>query len=192
AIYSGPSLDSLALAGCNDDFSSLQSRVQFTANADTTYSIQAGGFLGAAGDLQLTIGVAAPTPTPTDTPTATPTKQPPPGDTDGDGCTDQEENGPNEALGGRRSFLNPWDLYDVNGDGTVDLFVDVFGVAGAFGQGPGGPDYSTGKDRSPPPSEAEEPDPDKREPWDMGPPDTMIDLFVDIFGVALQFGHDCS
>ncbi|MDP3768491.1 MAG: S8 family serine peptidase, partial [Dehalococcoidia bacterium] len=50
AIYSGPSLDSLALAGCNDDFSSLQSRVQFTANADTTYSIQAGGFLGAAGD----------------------------------------------------------------------------------------------------------------------------------------------
>ncbi len=29
-------------------------------------------------------------------------------------------------------------------------------------------------------------------PWDMGPADGSIDLFTDIFGVANQFGHDCS
>jgi len=27
--------------------------------------------------------------------------------------------------------------------------------------------------------------------WDMGPPDGTIDLLVDIFGVAYQFGHSC-
>jgi hypothetical protein len=29
------------------------------------------------------------------------------------------------------------------------------------------------------------------DPWDMGPPDGAIDLFTDIFGVAMQFGHSC-
>ncbi|MDP3766421.1 MAG: terpene cyclase/mutase family protein [Dehalococcoidia bacterium] len=119
-------------------------------------------------------------------------KQPAPGDTDGDGCTDEQENGSNEMIGGRRDYLRPWDFYDVNGDRTVDLFNDVFGVAAAFGQGPGEPGYTPAKDRSPVAPPAVEPDPARREPWDVGPPDGVVDLFTDIFGVAAQFGHDCS
>ena len=42
-------------------------------------------------------------------------KLPEPGDTDGDGCSDQRENGPDETLGGQRDFLNPHDFYDVAG-----------------------------------------------------------------------------
>ncbi|MDZ4278751.1 MAG: hypothetical protein U1B78_06400 [Dehalococcoidia bacterium] len=29
-------------------------------------------------------------------------------------------------------------------------------------------------------------------PRDMQAPDGLIDLFVDIFGVAAQFGHNCA
>jgi hypothetical protein len=28
--------------------------------------------------------------------------------------------------------------------------------------------------------------------WDMRAPDGTIDLFNDIFGVAMQFGHNCA
>lgn len=132
-----------------------------------------------------------PTPSITPIPTVTPTKQPAPADTDGDGCSDQQENGLDETLGGRRDYTNPWDFYDVDGDTTITLFGDAMVVFAAYGEAPG-PPYVEVYDRSPPPLEAEEPDPTKREPWDMGPPDGAIDLFTDISGVAAQFGHGCS
>ncbi|MDP3768589.1 MAG: flexitail domain-containing putative surface protein, partial [Dehalococcoidia bacterium] len=105
-------------------------------------------------------------------------------DKDGEGCRDARELINNEMRGGKRSPDNPYDLYDINGDKLVDLFIDIFGVAAAFGEGPGGPNYTAAKDRSPAPM--------GQDPWDMGPPDNVIDLFVDIFGVANQFGHDCA
>jgi len=130
------------------------------------------------------------TPTPTPTHTPTPTKLPPPGDTDGDGCSDAQENGPDEMLGGRRDYLNPWDFYDVNGDRLINLPDDVLVVAAAYG-----PDtfplYSIFKDRSPPPTADEEPDPSRRELWDLGPPDGVINVTDDILKAATQFGHHC-
>jgi hypothetical protein len=129
--------------------------------------------------LTVTCDSLAPTPTPT-------------GDTDGDGCTDSQENGSNEELGGRRNYVNPWDFYDVDGNMQIDLFFDIYAVAFAFGQGPGDPGYSMAKDRSPPPPPWEEPDATKREVWDMDAPDGIIDLFVDVFGVAFQYGHHCE
>jgi hypothetical protein len=184
AVYQGDSLASLINLGCNDDTSGNLSEVQFSVSAGTTYYIQAGGFLGTAGSLSLHVQTAPPTPTPL------PTKQPA-GDTDGDGCSDLTENGLDPEHGGRRNYLNPWDFYDPNGDGTIDLFLDIFDVAMAFGFTPADPGYHQGLDRSAPPSAIEEPDPSMREPWDMGPPDGQISLFVDIFGVARQFGHKC-
>jgi len=111
-------------------------------------------------------------------------------DSDRDGCTNQQEMGPNQELGGRRSPSNPWDFYDIDGNGVVDLFIDIFGVANAFGDDadsdpPGEPDgYDPALDRSAPPP--------GMDVWDMGPPNGTIDLFNDIFGVAFQFGHDCT
>ena len=145
---------------------------------------------------------ATPTPCPTDgctTPTPlfpTPTVVP---DTDNDGCDDREELGFVPLKGGHRDPANAYDFYDIaegfndgNPDGIVTFFGDIFTVAFQFGEEIGDPTYDAALDRSPPPSAAEEPDPAKREVWDMGPPDGLIDLFVDIFGVAYQFGHDCS
>ena len=128
--------------------------------------------------------------TPAATPTSTPT--PDPTDTDGDGCSDERENGPDETLGGQRDPLNPWDFYDVAGsplppqngapDGIIDLPNDILGViqhhpAGTLG-------YDAQFDRG---------------PW-TGPnswngtqgPDGVIDLPNDILGVILQFQHSCQ
>ena len=111
-------------------------------------------------------------------------------DSDGDGCFDAQELGTNEQLGGLRDPNNPYDFYDTNGDGTVDLLNDVFNVAGVFGAdadgvGPGEPDgYDAALDRSAPAM--------GMDPWDMQAPDGMIDLLTDIFGVAKQFGHSCA
>jgi len=127
-------------------------------------------------------GPTTPMPTPTFSPT----------DVDGDGCSNAAENGPDEEHGGRRDYLSPWDFYDPNGDGLVDLLNDIVGVAIAFGLTYSDPGYSQALDRSPPPPPWVEPDPAKRDPWDMGPPDGIVDLLVDIFGVADQFGHDCT
>ena len=61
------------------------------------------------------------------------------GDTDGDGCSDATENGSDPLLGGDRSFVNPWDFYDVAGpdgvpipDGVIDLPNDILGVIAQF------------------------------------------------------------
>jgi alpha-tubulin suppressor-like RCC1 family protein len=111
-------------------------------------------------------------------------------DTDDDGCTDGIETGSNASAGGRRDPFNEWDFYDVNGDRTVTVGTDVLLVAQAFGPSTG-PNYSPEKDRSPPPTAAEQPDPSGREPWDMGPPDGYVSVVGDILGVAKQFGHSC-
>lgn len=112
-------------------------------------------------------------------------------DTDGDGCNDEQELGPSELTGGRRNPQNPYDFYDVNGDRVVTIPVDVLLVARAFGSSTG-PYYDVVLDRSMPPTAQQEPDPTKRESWDMGPPDSFISVPVDVFGVAKQFGHNCS
>jgi hypothetical protein len=112
-------------------------------------------------------------------------------DSDKDGCMDGEElnNEPNH--GGHRDPTNHWDFYDIDGNGTIDLFIDIFTVAEAYGPADG-PDYVLDFDRSSPPDASEQPDPSKREPWDMGPPNGAIDLFTDVFGSAKQFGHHCE
>ena len=122
--------------------------------------------------------------TPTDTPTITPTptKQPLPGDTDGDGCPDQRENGPNEALGGRRNYKDPWDYYDVNFDGVIDLPNDILGTIQHFAPLGTEPSYDVLFDRGPQVG---------ANVWDLGPPDGVIDLPNDILGVIQQFFHNC-
>jgi len=114
-------------------------------------------------------------------------------DIDGDGCLNTAEQQTaigSEETGGRRDYLNHWDFYDTNGDKLIDSFNDFFAVAFAFGDdadsvGPDEPDgYDATLDRSEPPLGGDV--------WDMGPPDGLIDLFNDIFGVAFQFGHSCE
>ncbi|KKK88925.1 hypothetical protein LCGC14_2738260, partial [marine sediment metagenome] len=120
-------------------------------------------------------------------------------DTDGDGCTDSEELGNNEKLGGRRDPLYFWDFYDATGpagrDGKIDLMNDIFGVAFRFGAtgNPSGdpltvppphPAYHTAFDRGGVIPEGN--------PWDLLPADGNIDLMNDIFGVAFSFGHNCT
>lgn len=107
----------------------------------------------------------------------------PNGDSDGDGCTDGEELGSDPATGGQRNPLNPWDLYDTNGDGAVNLLDDVYAIANAFGPA-GGPNYTPALDRSPPPPGAAA--------WHLGPPDGVINVNDDILGAVLQFGHHCA
>ena len=133
------------------------------------------------------------------------------GDADGDGCANGGEAGPNAELGGQRDVLNPWDFFDVwtpvlgnpgwERNHSIDLLGDIFGVALRFGTSRGSP-----------PSEAEAvaeaavPPADSSSyhaafdrgvqvgpnAWDAGPPDGSIDLFNDIFRIAVQFGHDCG
>ena len=110
-----------------------------------------------------------------------PTKQPFPADTDGDGCSDQRENGPDEKLGGMRDYLNPNDFYDINGDGIIDLFNDVLGVINHYSLD-GSPPYDANFDRGPSAGP---------NPWNMTAPDGVIDLFTDILGVIQQHGHAC-
>ena len=114
-------------------------------------------------------------------------KLPEPGDTDGDGCSDQRENGPDETLGGLRDYTNPYDFYDVLGSGggppdqVIDLPNDILGVIEHFSP-QGAPPYDVAFDRGPSAGP---------NPWNMTAPDGVIDLPNDILGVILQFNHDC-
>lgn len=112
-------------------------------------------------------------------------------DDDGDTCLDVMEmrHGRNsEASGGKRNPDNPWDFFDTDGSGTIDID-DIFNVAFKYGAdadttGFGEPDgYSTALDRS------------EQAPgapfWATGPPDGIIDLSTDIFAMASQYGHAC-
>ena len=133
---------------------------------------------GLFGLLSVTCGPVA---TNTATPTPPATTQPGSGDTDGDGCADERENGPDETQGGLRDHLNPWDFYDVNGDGVIDLFNDILGVIFHYSLD-GGPPYDVNFDRGPSAGP---------NPWNMTAPDGVIDLFTDILGVIQQHGHSC-
>ncbi len=55
AVHTGPSVGSLALVGCNDDFRGFQSQVRFSVTGGTTYRIQVGGYDGAVGSLSLNL-----------------------------------------------------------------------------------------------------------------------------------------
>ena len=159
---------------------------------------------GSKETLTIDCGVPGPTPTPTDTPTPTPTPTPkqPDGDGDGDtipnsvdldddndGCTDEQENGQDETLGGLRNPHNPHDFYDVLGpgaalpiDGVIDLPNDILGVIVRFSPS-GGPPYDVQFDRGPSTGPNS---------WNMTAPDGVIDLPNDILGVILQFQHSCA
>lgn len=149
-------------------------------------------------------GCATPTPTPTLTPTPTPSPTPkdPDADTDGDtipnssdpnddndACTDAQENGPDETLGGLRNPHNPWDFFDVLGpgaalptDGIIDLPNDILGVLQHFSPRGAAP-YDVLFDRGPSTGP---------HPWNMTAPDGVIDLPNDILGVIQQYNHSCQ
>jgi glucose/arabinose dehydrogenase len=112
------------------------------------------------------------------------------GDSDGDGCANMTELGVDEKVGGRRDPSNPWDFYDTNGDGLVNIVNDLLAVASSYGPA-SGPNYNAAYDRSPPPSESAEPNPWRREPWDLGPPDGYVNIPHDLLAVSAQFGHTC-
>ncbi len=109
-------------------------------------------------------------------------KQSEPGDSDGDGCSDQKEQGPDETLGGQRNFLNAWDYYDMNGDSIIDLSNDIFEVIQHYAPTGSELAYSLVFDRGP----SSGPD-----VWNMTAPDGVIDLSNDILGVIQQYLHDC-
>ncbi len=103
-------------------------------------------------------------------------------DTDGDGCSDLSENGPDETLGGQRDYRNPWDYYDIDGDGIVDLFTDILGVISHYSLD-GSPPYDANFDRGPSAGPYS---------WNLTAPDGNIDLFTDVLGVINQNGHVCA
>ena len=115
-------------------------------------------------------------------------KLPEPGDFDGDGCSDQRENGPDETLGGLRDYKNPNDFYDVLGGGggppdqIIDLPNDILGVIQHYAPTGLEPTYDVNFDRGPSAGP---------NVWNMTAPDGVIDLSNDILGVIRQFQHDC-
>ncbi|MDZ4277610.1 MAG: flexitail domain-containing putative surface protein [Dehalococcoidia bacterium] len=120
-------------------------------------------------------------------------------DFDQDGCWDGREVRRNFESGGLRDPADVWDFYDTPDSANmrnqvVGLFDDIFGVAGRFGASgtpgdplagpiPAAPAYHTAFDRGAQTGAHQ---------WNVAPADGNIDLFIDIFGVAGQFGHDCT
>ena len=126
-------------------------------------------------------------------------------DTDGDGCTDAEELGPDEQLGGRRDPENFWDFYDTPNrdnerDGRIGMPA-VLSVVVRIGadDSDGNAEINRYSDPNMPvPADiiAYHPAFDRSpsqggDPWDLGPPDGYIGL-LDVLGVILQYGHSCS
>ena len=104
-----------------------------------------------------------------------------PGDSDGDGCPDANENQGKSAVanGGGRDSLDPWDWYDVNQDGVIDLINDIIGVIGHWQPIAGGASpYDIAFDRGPSAGP---------NPWNTTAPDGIIDLVNDIIGVIHQW-----
>ncbi|MDZ4278755.1 MAG: sialidase family protein [Dehalococcoidia bacterium] len=126
-------------------------------------------------------------------------------DDDNDGCTDGQEHGPDPNLGGLRDANHFWDFFDTPDaanvrNKTIDLFIDIFAVAGRFGADDAGGtaviNRNTDPLSAPPASPAYHPAFDRggvigANPWNVAKADGSVDLFNDIFGVANQFGHDC-
>jgi glucose/arabinose dehydrogenase len=99
-------------------------------------------------------------------------------DTDSDGCSDGEEVGDDESVGGRRNPVDEWDFYDVNGSRNVDG-TDVALVKSRFGTYVGHPNYIAAYDRT-----------GGSHPWAPGPPSGMISG-TQIALAKASFGHSC-
>lgn len=102
---------------------------------------------------------------------------------DNDACTDDQENGPDETLGGRRNPHNKWDFYDTNGDAIIDLPNDILGVVQHYAPLGTEPAYDVNFDRGPSAGP---------NVWNMTAPDGVIDLPNDILGVIQQYLHSCQ
>lgn len=127
-------------------------------------------------------------------------------DKDGDGCTNGQEVTANAEQGGLRDPLNFWDFFDTPDESnvrnkSVDLFMDIFRVAGRFGADDAGGTAPINRNTNPlsaaPPSPAYHPAFDRgaqngANAWNVAAADGSIDLFNDIFSIAAQFGHDCA
>lgn len=107
-------------------------------------------------------------------------------DTDGDGCTDVQELGSNEGLGGRRDLLNPWDFFDTPPKDRAVSIVDITRIVQRFGTVEGGPPSSSGftYDRA---FDRTLLGPNV---WNLGPPNGSITI-QDITLAVNQFGHNC-
>jgi alkaline phosphatase D len=103
-------------------------------------------------------------------------------DSDGDGCSDAQERGNDETLGGRRDATNRWDFFDGTRDGAV-TFADVQALIGKLGAAAGNEDYDPVYDRSAPAEGADA--------WALGPPDGVIGV-DDLFSMVAQMGHSCT
>lgn len=102
-------------------------------------------------------------------------------DTDGDSCSDGAEVGPDPMHGGLRDPLNPFDFFDVDGDGAVTID-DISAVPGGFLLVAGQPGYERRYDRG-----------DILGPhsWNVLAPDGAITI-DDVVAVAAQFNHACG
>ncbi len=101
-------------------------------------------------------------------------------DTDQDGipnAVELRDNGTTDC--GLRDPFNPYDWYDVNQDGVIDLLNDILGVIQHYAPG-GAPPYDVNWDR--PPSMT-----GGAGHWNRGAPDGVIDLLNDILGVIQQY-----
>ena len=115
-------------------------------------------------------------------------------DDDNDGCSDEQELGPDERLGGRRDPHNFWDFFDPNRDRAVGL-LDFLAVLRHFNTA-GDPSTLDPDGPEPPPGEywaladrgGQAPGGD---PWDELPANGSIGL-ADFLSVLRQFGHTCA
>ena len=115
-------------------------------------------------------------------------------DDDNDGCSDQQENGPDETLGGLRNPHNFWDFFDPNRDHAVGL-LDFLAVQRHFNTvgdpatlDPDAPEPPTGEYWASADRGGQAPGGD---PWDELPANGSIGL-SDFLSVLRQFGHTCA
>jgi hypothetical protein len=101
-------------------------------------------------------------------------------DDDNDSCSDVEEQGPDEAFGGLRNPLNPWDFFDVTADGLVD-FSDSLDVLSYFGDAGAAATPGDLRDR----------DVGGPNGWNLVESNTGVD-FTDVLNTLLSFGHSCG
>jgi hypothetical protein len=124
-------------------------------------------------------------------------------DTDFDGCTDLEERGDVDALGGERSPNLFWDFFDVPTPPTFTkdtaiAVADITAVVARFGSSvmppPAKPAALIAALLPPPPPPAYSPSYDRTflgpDPWDTGPPNGSVTV-ADIALVVAQFGDAC-
>ncbi|MCH8901998.1 MAG: hypothetical protein IIC88_06835, partial [Chloroflexi bacterium] len=112
-------------------------------------------------------------------------------DTDGDGCTDSQELGSNQFLGGLRDPNNFWDFYDPTRNGAIG-FTDFLAVIQRNGS-VGDPAIDPLSEPPPPPAYHTRFDRGAvigPELWNLGPPNGSIG-FTDFLRLIGQSGHVC-